>query len=123
MALCLFGAGAGAAHSQACEGGAPQLPSEGRFVTCADREDGSITAIGDFGASWSPRSRTCAVADIADKRANYFVDLGDANAGERYRLETFTVSDETFIRARSNNRTDDNLAQLPSCSTTGQQNR
>ncbi len=123
MVLCLFGAGAGDAHSQACESGAPQLPSQGRFVTCADRENGSITAIGDFGASWSPRSRACAVADIADEKATYYVDLGDKNAGARFRLRSYREGDETYLRAGPNNRTDDNLAELPTCATTRRQKR
>lgn len=114
-ALLLFWGWAGAAYSQDCRVGAPTRNTSGRFVTCVNRIDNTIVSVGDVGAPWSPRSRECVASDIDSGAASYFVDLGNADTGLRYRLEAYSKDGQRFLRARANDRKYDNLEALPSC--------
>jgi len=75
-------------------------------------KDGDILALCDDGASWSPRMKKDAIADIESKTHTYYV-LWNSR-----RTEIRVVSDPVkgkYLRTDSDNTPRNNLEDLPNC--------
>lgn len=74
-------------------------------------EDGDITVLCNDAASWSPRHKRDAIADIDSRVHRYFVDLG------RNEVDVIVVDDPggKYLRTDPDKSTKNNLDDLPDC--------
>lgn len=114
MALGFSTDAANAFQDQACKGTASSQ-RESRWITCVVREDGAITGVGRLEESWSPRTTACVIEDIQSNKAEYRVDLGPDKPRRPKLVPVFPRTGRAYLRADTNDRVVDNLAELPSC--------
>lgn len=75
-------------------------------------EEGDITALCDPGASWSPRAKADAIADIRDGTHRYYVDGVD---GEEVDIVVVDDPDGPYLRTSPDGTPANNLDELPDC--------
>jgi hypothetical protein len=84
-----------------------------RAVTQARHDsDGDITAIGDQGASWSPRLKWDAINDIESGLHTYYVPWKIAGRTE---IRVVQGPTEKYLRTDRDNTERNNLDDLPEC--------
>ncbi|MGK0546327.1 DUF3892 domain-containing protein [Halomonas cupida] len=85
---------------------------ERRVTASGKDQDGDITSLCAHGASWSPRPKTSAIADIESGVHTYFVQ---DTAGRRADIHVVTVGLRKHLRTDPDSSCANNLDTLPNC--------
>jgi len=82
-----------------------------RKVRATGKKDGHITSLCNSGQSWSPRSKSNAIADINGGDHTYYVD----EAGFRTEVHVVTINGVQYLRTVADKTHQNNLDNLPDC--------
>jgi len=83
-----------------------------RKVTKSRKDsNGDITALCNYGESWSPRSKSDAINDIESGDYTYYVQ----DSFGRSDIHVVNRLSGTYLRTDPNGRASDNLDNLPDC--------
>ena len=86
---------------------------ETRYVTKTRKDNnGTITALCDAGAPWSPRTKSAAISDIEQDLCRYYVKWSKDEVTE---IRVAGSGANKYLRTDRDETTRNNLADLPDC--------